>query len=120
MFRGINKNLAGIGVISVYSSYMFSWYYNVIVAWAGVYAIVGFFVPLPWSKSIPKDKFPCLDKGIDGDKVISRAEIYYKINVIRLVNKDTCKAYKDGQETTFSWPALSATFITWFIIFLCV
>jgi hypothetical protein len=29
-------------VISVYSSYVFSWYYNVVVAWALVYVIVSF------------------------------------------------------------------------------
>jgi neurotransmitter:Na+ symporter, NSS family len=42
VFRGINKNLAGIGVISVYSSYVFAFYYNVVVAWAAVYVVVAF------------------------------------------------------------------------------
>ena len=59
MFRGINKNLAGIGVISVYSSYIFSFYYNVVVAWASVYVVVAFFVPLPWSKDVVDKVWTC-------------------------------------------------------------
>lgn len=59
MFKGIDKRLMGIGVISVYSSYIFSWYYNVIVAWTVVYVIVSFKDPLPWSTSIPAEDFNC-------------------------------------------------------------
>lgn len=49
VFRGIHRRLAGIGSISVYSSYIFSFYYNVVVAWALIYVISAFVSPLPWS-----------------------------------------------------------------------
>lgn len=49
MFHGINKRLVGVGVVSVYSSYVFSFYYNVVVAWSLVYFVVGWINPLPWS-----------------------------------------------------------------------
>ena len=104
----------GVGVISVYSSYIFSWYYNVIVAWPMVYVIVSFKDPLPWSTSIPADDFNCDLSSI------SRAEQFYKINVIRIVDADTCKAYEDGDDTVFSGPALGACVAVWIIIFLCV
>jgi solute carrier family 6 GABA transporter-like protein 6/8/11/12/13 len=77
VFRGINKNLAGIGVISVYSSYIFSFYYNVIVAWALVYVIAGCMSPLPWSMNKTDGKWPCnLEADGTEKKVlkISRAE----------------------------------------------
>jgi len=81
VFRGINKNLAGIGVISVYSSYIFSFYYNVVVAWASVYVISAFFSPLPWSKDIVGKTWTCPEDEV------SRAEQFFKVNVIRLVNE---------------------------------
>jgi SNF family Na+-dependent transporter len=104
----------GIGVISVYSSYVFSWYYNVIVAWALVYVIVAFKNPLPWSNSIPDSDFSC---PVDS---MSRAEQFYRINVIRFVDESTCLAFEDGNDTVFSWPATVACLSTWIIIFLCV
>jgi len=113
VFRGINKNLAGIGVISVYSSYIFSFYYNVVVAWAAVYVIVAFYSPLPWSLKQPATGWTC-----DLDTV-SRAEQFFKVDVIRLVNED-CKEFEDGDPTTFSWTAFGSTLAVWFIIFLCV
>jgi len=113
VFRGINKNLAGIGVISVYSSYIFSFYYNVVVAWAAVYVVVAFFNPLPWSKDIVGKTWTC-----DTDEV-SRAEQFFKVNVIRSVD-DSCKEYEDGDPTTFSGTAFAATLAVWIIIFFCV
>ena len=113
VFRGINKNLAGIGVISVYSSYIFSFYYNVVVAWAAVYVVVAFMSPLPWSRDIVGKDWTC-DEG-----EVSRAEQFFKVNVIRLVN-DKCKEFEDGDPTTFSGTAFGATVAVWFIIFLCV
>lgn len=114
MFKGIDRRLMGVGVISVYSSYVFSWYYNVIVAWALVYVIVSFKNPLPWSADIPESEFACPILGM------SRAEQFYRINVIRIVDGDTCKSYEDGDATIFSWPATCACLATWVIIFLCV
>jgi SNF family Na+-dependent transporter len=113
VFRGINKNLAGIGVISVYSSYIFSFYYNVIVAWAAVYVVVAFFVPLPWSADVKDKVWTCHE----GD--VSRAEQFFKVNVIRLVDEN-CKEFEDGDVTTFSGTAFGATLAVWVIIFLCV
>lgn len=114
MFKGIDKRLMGVGAISVYSSYVFSWYYNVIVAWTLVYIIVSFKSPLPWSTSIATEDFPC------DISTISRAEQFYYINVIRLVDKETCEKYTDGDSTVFSPAALGACIAVWVIIFLCV
>ena len=70
MFHGINKRLVGVGVVSVYSSYIFSFYYNVVVAWSLVYFIVGWVNPLPWSAS----KTDFVDRCSATSKGISRAE----------------------------------------------
>lgn len=104
----------GIGVISVYSSYVFSWYYNVIVAWTLVYVLASFRNPLPWSESIPHADFKCDVENL------SRAEQFYKINVIRFVDEETCEGYADGDATIFSGKALGACIAVWVIIFLCV
>ena len=50
---------------------------------------------------------------------VSRAEQFFKVNVIRLVDEN-CKEFKDGDPTTFSWTAFGSTLAVWFIIFLCV
>lgn len=113
VFRGINYRLVGIGVISVYSSYVFSWYYNVVVAWALVYFIAGFISPLPWSYNggnTPR---------CPAESQISLAEEFYRIDVIRIIDEN-CVKWTDGMPTTFSGRALGATFATWVIIFLCV
>lgn len=116
MFRGIDKRLTGIGVISVYSSYIFSFYYNVVVAWALVYVVAAFANPLPYSKH-NDGEWPC---PIDGKDKMSRAEQFYRIYVIRIVQEDGCTPWEDGEPTSFSGYALLATFATWVIIFLCV
>lgn len=53
-------------------------------------------------------------------KTISRAEQYYRINVIRIIDDKTCKSWKDGDPTKFSFNALGACTITWIFIFFCV
>lgn len=58
-FRGINKRLAGIGVASVFSSYIICFYYNVIISWALIYFVVAFKSPLPWSESNTDFKWLC-------------------------------------------------------------
>ena len=105
--------MAGIGVISVYSSYIFSFYYNVIVAWASVYIVVAFFVPLPWSQEITDKVWTCPEDNL------SRAEQFFKVNVIRQVDAD-CKEFEDGDPTTMSGTAFGATFVVWLLIFFCV
>jgi len=114
VFRGINPRLVGIGVVSVYSSYVFSWYYNVVVAWALVYVIAAFYSPLPWSENNNSFNDRCPD-----DDTISRAEQFFRIDVIRIKSEE-CVEWVDGLPTDFSWRALGATFATWVIIFLCV
>jgi len=114
VFRGIHPRLVGIGVISVYSSYVFSWYYNVVVAWALVYAIAAFYHPLPWSEDNNSFNDRC-----SADMNITRAEQFFRIDVIRIKSED-CVEWKDGMPTDFSWRAFGATFLTWVIIFLCV
>lgn len=49
MFRGIHKRLSGIGLASVFSAYIITFYYNVIISYSLVYFVAGFISPLPWS-----------------------------------------------------------------------
>jgi len=120
VFRGIDKRLTGIGVISVYSSYVFSFYYNVVVAWSLVYVCAAFANPLPYSASIPKEEFPCNNPGM------SRAEQFYRYYVIRFVTEVegaevNCRSYDETKDASvMSGYALGATFATWVLIFLCI
>lgn len=82
VFRGLNKRLAGIGYVSVYSSYVFSFYYNVVVAWALIYVIVAFKDPLPWAESKDPSEFACPEDQI------SRAQQFFQIDVIRIVDPE--------------------------------
>ena len=89
MFRGINKRMAGIGLASVFSSYIITFYYNVIISWALIYFVMSFVSPLPWSESKEDFVWKC-----DKTKV-TRAEQFFNIDVIRYYD-DQCKPYKDG------------------------
>merc|ERR1711935_853940 len=89
VFGGINKRLRGIGIASVFSSYIITFYYNVIISWALIYFVMSFVSPLPWSESKEDFVWKC-------DKTkITRAEQFFNIDVIRYYN-DECKPYKDG------------------------
>lgn len=59
MFRGIHPRLAGIGLASVFSAYIITFYYNVIISWSLVYFISGFISPLPWSEKNPDWEWKC-------------------------------------------------------------
>lgn len=59
VFRGINKRLAGIGFASVFSAYIITWYYTVIISWSLVYFAAAFKNPLPWSASIEDFEWKC-------------------------------------------------------------
>lgn len=111
MFRGIYPRFAGIGLASVYSSYIICFYYNVIIAWSLVYVVAGFYSPLPWSVHNEDWVWKC-----DPDKV-TRAEQYFMIDTIRYYD-DNCKPYEDGDPSQFSWKALLATFVVWALCFL--
>jgi SNF family Na+-dependent transporter len=58
VFRSIHKQLAGIGVASVFSSYFITFYYTVIIAWSCVYVVYAFQNPLPWDPSKKSKPFP--------------------------------------------------------------
>lgn len=113
VFRGINKRLAGIGLASVFSSYIICFYYNVIIAWAVVYLISAFISPLPWSEKKKDFEWKC------DPKKQTRAEQFFNINVIRYYN-DKCEPYKDGDPSQFSWYAFAATFTVWFSCYLAI
>jgi len=121
VFRGIDPRLVGIGVVSVYSSYVFSWYYNVVVAWALVYVVASFMSPLPWSNDYKGFNDRCVDDFGQSiyNQTISRAEQFFRIDVIRIKSND-CVEWEDGMPTEFSGRALGATVMTWVVIFLCV
>jgi len=111
VFRGIYPRFAGIGLASVYSSYIICFYYNVIIAWSLIYIVAGFYNPLPWSVHNEDWVWKC-----DPEKV-TRAEQYFMIDTIRYYD-DNCKPYEDGDPSQFSWRALLATFVTWAACFL--
>lgn len=49
VFRAIHPRLEGIGYNNGYISAIFSYYYNVMIAWSLVYVCAAFVNPLPWS-----------------------------------------------------------------------
>lgn len=113
MFRGINKRLAGIGIASVFSAYIISWYYTVIISWSLVYFGAAFKKTLPWSESITDFEWKC------NQTTTTRAEQYFMIDIIRFYDDD-CKAFEDGDASRFSVPAFIAVLIVWIIIYLAV
>jgi SNF family Na+-dependent transporter len=48
VFRSIHPKLAGIGIASIYTGYVITWYYCVILGWAIRYFFESFKNPLPW------------------------------------------------------------------------
>lgn len=113
MFGGINRRLRGIGIASVFSSYIITFYYNVIISWSIVYFIAAFISPLPWSVNNKDFEWKC-------DKTTTTpAQQFFEIDVIRFKD-DNCKAYEDGDPSQFSVPAFFATLFVWLTCFLAV
>lgn len=117
VFRNINKRLAGIGIVSVMSSYIIAFYYVTIIAWALVYVVVGFISPLPWSVRNPDFPNKCANQK--GGQ-ISRPEEYFYVEVARYRRADTCDEYSDSDPSQFSVPAFFACMFTWLCIFGCI
>ena len=112
MFRGINKRLAGIGLASVFSAYIISFYYCVVISWSVIYFFVSFGSPLPWSKDAE-------DLGCSELK-LPKAMIYYFKNVVRYIDDD-CKFYKEDEtESLFSLKACGAVAVVWISIFFAI
>ena len=129
VFRGIHPRLAGIGLASVFSAYIITFYYNVIISWSLVYFVSAFKSPLPWSKDIEDfDRRGCcqgdeckalaLELGEDVTEK-SRAEIFFNNDVIRFYN-DQCLPYADGDPTQFSVYAFIAVLFVWLSCFLAI
>lgn len=113
VFGGINKRLRGIGIASVFSSYIITFYYNVIISWACVYFIASFISPLPWSEFNTEFEEKCpMDK-------MTRAQQYFEVEVIRYKDA-SCKDYEDGDPSQFSPQAFFATLFVWVTCFLAV
>jgi neurotransmitter:Na+ symporter, NSS family len=110
VFRGINKRLAGIGVASVFSAYIITWYYTVIISWSLVYFAASFRNPLPWSNFVEDFEWKC------DPTTTTRAEQYFMINIIRFYD-DNCKPFEDGDPSQFSVAAFLAVLVVWVIIF---
>jgi len=113
VFRGIHPRLSGIGVASVFSSYIICWYYCVIISWSLVYFVAAFKNPLPWSDNREDFEWKC------DPATTTRAEQFFMIDVIRFYDDD-CKGYEDGDATLFSVPAFFATLFVWIVVFLAV
>jgi SNF family Na+-dependent transporter len=113
VFRGMNKRLAGIGLASVFSSYIITFYYTVIIAWSSVYIVAGFINPLPWSVHNNDHDWKC------DPKTTSRAEEFFYKTIVTYLD-DNCKPYEDGDPTRFSLPAFGGAVFTWLTIFFCV
>jgi len=113
VFRSINKRLSGIGIASVFSAYIITWYYCVIISWSLVYFVDAFKNPLPWSESITDFKWKC------DPTTTTRAEQYFMIDIIRFYDDD-CKAFEDGDASQFSVPAFIAVLIVWVVIYLAI
>mmetsp|Transcript_5082 Transcript_5082/g.8661 ORF Transcript_5082/g.8661 Transcript_5082/m.8661 type:complete len:276 (+) Transcript_5082:40-867(+) len=115
VFRGINKRLWGIGLASVFSAYIITFYYTVIISWSIVYFIAGFMDPLPWSESKNER-----EGGWQCDSAsITRAEEFFFRDIVTYYDDD-CKAYEDGDKARFSVYAFFAVAFVWLSIFLCI
>ena len=110
VFRGINKRLAGIGIASVFSAYIITWYYTVIISWSLVYFAAAFKNPMPWSNSVEDFEWKC------DPKTTTRPEQFFMINVLRFYD-DNCKAFEDGDHSQFSVQAFIAVLVVWIFIF---
>lgn len=122
VFRNIHPRLAGIGVASVFSAYIITFYYNVIIAWSVVYVFAAFWSPLPWSvhnKSFNTCSSEAALKANPGISKMTRAEIFFFTDVAHFYDGN-CKAYADGDPTIFSWPAFGATLFVWITMFIGV
>lgn len=113
VFRGIHPRLAGIGLVSVLSAYIISWYYNVIISWAVVYLVASFKNPLPWSEFNTDFVARC------DPTTTTRAEEFFYIDVVHLKNKD-CIDYSDGDPVEFSVYAFFAVLTVWLICFAAI
>ena len=113
VFRGINKRLAGVGLASVFSAYIITFYYCVIISWSVVYFVSGFKSPLPWSTDNPDFEAKC-DMSTQ-----TRAEQFFQIDVIRYYD-DNCKPYEDGDDSQFSVYSLLAVAVVWISNFLAI
>jgi SNF family Na+-dependent transporter len=113
VFRAINKRLAGIGFASVFSAYIITWYYTVIISWSLVYLVAAFKNPLPWSQSIEEFEWKC------DSATTTRAEQFFMIDIIRYYNDD-CMPYEDGMASQFSAYAFIAVIVVWICIFAAI
>lgn len=69
---------------------------------------------MPWASAIVD--YNCESENPD----MSRSELFYKLDVIRLMDSETCKTFEDGDPSVFSYSALISTFGVWILIYLCV
>jgi len=113
VFRGIHPRLAGIGMVSVLSAYIITWYYNVIISWAVVYLIASFRDPLPWSEF--NEDFVASCNVTD----TTRAEEFFYKDVVRYYDDD-CVAYTDGAQVSFSVYAFLAVLFVWVVCFFAI
>ena len=113
VFRGINKRLAGIGLASVFSAYIITFYYTVIISWSLVFFVAGFVNPLPWSAQRPAEEWVC------DPSTTTRAEEFFYKDIVTYFDEN-CKPYEDGDPARFSVYAFVATMFVWLTIFLCV
>lgn len=112
VFRGIHPRLAGIGLVSVLSAYVISWYYCVIISWAVVYLVASFKNPLPWSE------FAEYEQACNATTTTRAEEFFFK-DVVRYYDAD-CVAYTDGAAVNFSVPAFLAVLFVWVVCFAAI
>lgn len=112
VFRGIHPRLAGIGLVSVLSAYVISWYYCVIISWAVVYFIASFKHPLPWGEESD------YVQACDPTEIPKAMEFFFK-DVVRYFDDD-CVPYTDGAKVNFSVYAFCAVLFVWVVCFAAV
>jgi len=91
-FRKINKRLSGIGFVALFSGFVISIYYVVIIAWSVLYMLRSFTAKLPWADN---------------------ASTYFFTEVLHL---------SKGIETLggINWPIFFVLLLVWVIILLSV
>jgi SNF family Na+-dependent transporter len=119
VWEKLHPRLQGIGLASTLASYLITFYYNVIIAWALVYLCASFINPLPWSVQNTLNENKTSGKC---DSLHITEEFFYKD--ILHVYDDECVKYNSattmGEGTEFQWQVWLAQMVVWFICFICV
>lgn len=104
VFGGFHPRLRGVGLASVGCGFMLDTYYVVLISWVANAFFSSWSADAPWN-----------DEDLDGEKAVN----YF---VFDIIGASTVPDSGDNEQkpTRLVWKNVGFTFLSWFIIFLCV